>query len=71
MKAIDKRLSALERTRRTNADTGAYIVDIGDGFVTWQGQRLPLDEWQRRYPDAVVVDIGGTRDDAVPQNNCI
>jgi hypothetical protein len=62
MKAINKRLSALERTRRTNADAGAFVVDTGDGYVEWQGQRVPLDEWQRRYPDAVVVDIGGTLD---------
>jgi hypothetical protein len=63
MKAINKRLSALESTRRTNAHAGVYVVDIGDGYVAWQGQRVPLDEWQRRYPDAVVVDIGGTLDE--------
>jgi len=63
MKAIDKRLSALERTQRTNADGGVFVVDTGDGYVAWQGQRVPLDEWQRRYPDAVTVDIGGTLDE--------
>ncbi len=62
MKAIDKRLSALESTRHANAHGGVFVVDIGDGYVAWQGQRVPLDEWQRQYPNAVVVDIGGTLD---------
>ncbi len=44
MRTIDKRLSALESTRYANAHAGAYVVDTGDGYVAWQGQRVPLDE---------------------------
>jgi hypothetical protein len=36
-----------------------YVVDIGDGYVDWHGERMPIDEWQRRHPDALTFDIGG------------
>jgi hypothetical protein len=40
------------------------VVDIGDGYVDWHGERMPIDEWQRRHPDAITVEIGGgTNDD--------
>ncbi len=44
----------LEATRM--ATDGRYAIQIGDEpYVTWEGRRVPLDEWQRRYPDAVLV----------------
>ncbi len=55
--SLQRRLAALERAR--TPDGGMYVVDIGDGYVDWHGERIPIDEWQRRYPESVVVDIGG------------
>ncbi len=44
----------LEATR--TATDGRYAIQIGDEpYVTWEGRRVPLDEWCRLYPDAVLV----------------
>ncbi len=32
------------------------------GLVWYNGQQIPLDERQLRYPDATVIDIGWTDD---------
>jgi hypothetical protein len=58
-KEMTRRLDELERQHDADGD-GAFVIDVGIGYVDWQGQRIPTDEWQRRYPDAVFVDIGGT-----------
>ncbi len=54
---LERRLAALESAR--TPDDGLYVVDIGDGYVDWHGERIPIDEWQRHHPDALTVDIGG------------
>jgi hypothetical protein len=59
--SLQRRLAALERAR--TPDDGAYVVDIGDGYVDWHGERIPIDEWQRCHPDAITVDIGGSTND--------
>lgn len=58
--SLERRLDVLERG--TPDGITLYVIDTGDGYVEWQGQRVPLDEYQRQFPDAVVVDIGGTLD---------
>jgi len=60
-RSLERRLAALERAR--TPDDGVYVVDIGDGYVDWHGERIPIDEWQRRHPDAITVDIGGSTND--------
>jgi len=42
-----------------------YVVDIGDGYVDWHGERIPIDDWQRCHPDAITVDIGGSTTKAI------
>jgi hypothetical protein len=56
-RSLQRRLAALERAR--TPDDGLYVVDIGDGYVDWHGERMPIDDWQRCHPDALTVDIGG------------
>jgi hypothetical protein len=56
-RSLQRRLAALERAR--TPDDGLYVVDIGDGYVDWHGERMPIDEWQRRHPDALTFEIGG------------
>ncbi len=56
-----QRLAALER--RTTADDGMYGVDIGDGYITCNGEQIQADEWQRRYPDSIVINIGRSEHD--------
>lgn len=55
---FERRLARLEQ--RSAPDTGAYIVDIGDETTVydWHGHAFALDEWRRRWPNAVDVDIG-------------
>ncbi len=55
-RSLQRRLAALERAR--TPDDGLYVVDIGDGYVDWHGERMPIDDWQRRHPDALTFDIG-------------
>ncbi len=56
-RSLERRLAALERHQ--DAGAGAFVVDTGDDMLAWDGQLIPRDEWTRRYPDAVCVDIGG------------
>ncbi len=53
-RSLERRLAALERQQDDDDDGGvvAFFVDIGDD--------AELDDWQRRHPDAITVDIGGT-----------
>ncbi len=60
-RSLQRRLAALERAR--TPDDGAYVIDIGDGYVDWHGERIPIDDWQRCHPDAITVDIGGSTND--------
>ena len=63
-RSLQRRVMRLEATR--TATDGRYAIQIGDEpYVTWEGQRVPLDEWQRLYPDAMLINWleGGDGDD--------
>ena len=62
-RSLERRLAALESAR--TPDGGMYVVDIGDGYVDWHGERIPIDDWQRCHPDAITVDIGGSTTKAI------
>ena len=55
-RSLERRLATLESAR--TPDDSMYVVDIGEPDVD-DGERVPLDEWQRRYSRSIVVDIGG------------
>jgi hypothetical protein len=57
-RSIERRLARLEQ--RSAPDTGAYIVVIGDETTVynWHGHAFTLDEWRRRWPNAVDVELG-------------
>ena len=61
MSNLNKRLSDLEG--RTGGGQSAVVVDWGTGFVNVNGERITIDEFKKRYPDAVVIswedDLGG------------
>ena len=64
---IARRLAALEQ--QAQPERGAFVVVIDDdpsSLVTVDGVDITLADYQRRYPDAVVVDIGGPGDAAYP-----
>ncbi len=52
-RSLERRLAALESAR--TPDGGMYVVDIGEPDVD-DGERVPLDAWQRY---GLVIDIGG------------
>ncbi len=57
-RSLGRRLAALERQQDDDDDDGgvvAFFVDIGDD--------AELDDWQRRHPDAITVNIGGSTND--------
>ncbi len=60
---IARRLQVLEQ--QAQPEGAGYVVVLGDGpnaIVTVDGVDIPLADYQRHYPDAVVVDIGGAGD---------
>ena len=60
---IARRLEALEQ--QAQPERGGYVVIIDDdpsSLITVDGVDMTLAEYQRRYPGAVVVDIGGPSD---------
>ncbi len=62
-RSLEHRLQALEQ--QAQPERAGYVVQIGDGpdaIVTVDGIDIPLAEYERRYPDAVTIDIGGPGD---------
>ncbi len=60
---VDRRLAALEQ--QAQPERGGYAVQIGDGpdaIVTVDGIDMTLAEFERRYTNTVVIDIGGPGD---------
>ncbi len=62
-RSLEHRLQALED--RAQPERAGYVVQIGDGpdaIVRVDGVDIPLADYERRYPDAVTIDIGGPSD---------
>jgi hypothetical protein len=62
---VARRLEALEQ--QAHPGCVGYAVQIDDGVdasVTVDGVDIPLAEYERRYPHAEVIDIGGPDDAA-------
>lgn len=60
---IARRLQVLEE--QAQPERAGYAVQIGNGpdaIVTVNAEDIPLAEFERRYPDAVTIDIGGPSD---------
>ena len=61
MSRVGDRLRRLERRRRPRQEV-MYITfwddpDIEGGIVTGDGERMTATEWERRHPDARVIQL--------------
>ena len=62
-RALERRLEALEQ--QAQPERGSFVVVIDDdpsSLVTVDGVDMTLAEYERCYPHAEVIDIGGPSD---------
>ena len=61
-RSLERRLETLEQ--QTQPERGVFVVDIDDpsSLITVDGVDMTLAEFERHYPHAEVIDIGGPSD---------
>ena len=60
MANVNKRLDDLENRA---GGQSLIVVNWNDGFVTVDGERISIDEFDRRYPDRKIIEWGDDEND--------